>query len=303
MLSELIGNLKRLFSNTTVFIKSIIFGTLKESTSEETPVNNTSEQTKDLPSAAHVATFPAVFVPKLFWSPLEGKNEDRIRSEKFNDEGALIVVADGVSEGPHPNAGGQAAEIVCNTAYQRLSEEIHREMCADEIIQSHHEMFTQCTAALQEAQCMGATTMLTAMLRRSHPVDGVVRWRWFYSYQGDGHIVLINPKRSINGKILWTKLLPYPGQKAGATAALTAKGTCVPPIIGCVAYEQGDSVYVGSDGMNSVEKAVMKQRNVIIAHLIEEQLTQKGIGALDLDAIFGGFNYSDDAVLGLIATQ
>jgi hypothetical protein len=91
-------------------------------------------------------------------------------------------------------------------------------------------------------------------------------------------------------------------QKSGDTAVISGRGVTLPPIVGCIAYQPDDVVYVASDGMDLVEKDIMQNKRIYLANYIH-QTCGANLDFASLYAELNKFKFGDDATLGLIWTR
>jgi len=236
------------------------------------------------------------------------KDDDRIFCGTIFQKLPLIIVADGASEYVDKDSneiigegGGQAADVVLDTTKEYLKKTLTQELTLQDVLEHMWQVYRVCATELKERNISSTTTLLIACLYEIAISNNHWSTFWCYAFEGDGSIVLMNPKRKIDGKILRTELL-RPGQKIDTTAIVSYKGTTIPPIVGCIAYEPGDIIYVASDGMDIVEKALLKNDKIFLANYIYDNLC-KNQNAFLLNSSLKDFRFNDDAVLGIIWTS
>ncbi len=246
-----------------------------------------------------------VLCPKPFEHQLPDKGEDRILFGLLAERWPFVIVADGVSDSEGNGGdivsgfGGNAAQAVAETAKKHLDSTLRRKHL-HEILIHVREAYDQGAEELKTQKTLGKTTLLVAFLCEiGEPASP--KAFWVYAYEGDGSIVLMSPQRKIDGKIWRTELLA-PGQKYESTASISQGGPSVAPVVGCVAYEPGDMIYLASDGMDAVQKAVRQNKKVFFANYIWDCF-EKTHETTQLYSELSNFRYDDDAVLGLIWTR
>jgi len=234
----------------------------------------------------------------------KGKGDDRIYCGKILEKSPIVIVADGASgridktnneviEG----GGGEAAEIVKEEVLKHLNNVLRSPRPNVQTILKHlRQAYEVSVTKLKEHDIPSKTTLLIAFL---HEIG--TEAYWFYAFEGDGAIVLMNPKRKMDGKLLRTELL-MPGQKMFTTATVSHEGLTIPPVVACMAYEVGDIIYLASDGMDAVDNALYRDKKTFLANYIHDNLREK-LDANFLNEKLLGFQFSDDAVLGLIWTS
>lgn len=188
-----------------------------------------------------------------------GYGDDRIVCGLISHKWPFIILADGAGECIDPTTkkaiiggGGQAAQVVVNEAKVYLENNIKHNSNLNDISKYIEDAYRASAIKLDNNNISTATTLLIALLYECSNSKNLF---WFYAYEGNGLIVLINPRRKINENLIHSELL-YPGQEAGMTAVVSRKGTTISPVIGCVAYEPGDIIYVASDGMYLLERTI-----------------------------------------------
>src|SRR5438876_8672303 len=262
----------------------------------------TTLQTPEQPQRTRVAGYQVICLP-TFKYLYEGKGDDRIFSGMLSRHWPAVIVADGASERIDETSGAvvagggaQAAEVVVEVARCSLDKLLRRPRNLKSVLQHLREVYKAGVEQLREKDISSATTLLIALLYKINNKKGDQSAFWFYAFEGDGAIVLINPKRKIDGRLIRSELL-VPGQKMDATATVSRKGTTVPPIVGCILYEPGDIVYVASDGMAAVENALVRDKRIFLANYLWNNLCENQ-DAVSLNSALSGFRFSDDAVLG-----
>lgn len=282
------------------------------------------------PESVSGCAAPRIVVPKPFNRPYPGSDDDVIAVTSIGPHCRcpVIVVADGAGG----ELGGRAAaEIACNTSLKFLTETLKEKTGVLQVMDALKQAFVLSGneiglatekrsrpvegdepargsgAVDKSSQIPGTTTLLILLLCEVLSHNESTAWCWFFAYEGDGHIVLSNPKRAMDGHLLWTHLLPRPGQKILHTATISLHGPKVPPIVGCLAFEPGDRVYVASDGFDVVDKTLWTKRSIYFPHLLAEHLKSFSVPpsrfeSLSLEEILAPFEYSDDVSCGLIIT-
>jgi len=88
------------------------------------------------------------------------------------------------------------------------------------------------------------------------------------------------------------------------TATVSRDGCIVPPIVGCLAYEPGDILYVASDGMHAVDDALYQDKRTFLANHLYDTFGDNLTVSVLQDTLSSFQELcSDDAVLGLIWTK
>lgn len=242
-------------------------------------------------------------------SPFQHKSggDDRVFAGCASEKWPLVIVADGASGFIDPESqniimggGGQAAEKVVQAVREFLEEKLKDQPDIPSIVKYLHDAFQRGIEKLSEEQANGATTLLIALLYEYQIPSGSPVTLWLYAFEGDGAIVLLNPKRQLDGRMLRTKLLAPP-QRMYTTATISSRGLAVPPVVGCVQYESGDIVYLASDGMDAVENQLWNGQKIFLAHYIWDYLQNNKIENLNQD--LAKFQFSDDATLSIILTS
>jgi hypothetical protein len=216
-------------------------------------------------------------------------------------------VADGASgridktSGEVVEGGGwQAAEVVVEVARKYLTEALRRpESNPYAILKRLRQVYEVSVEKLMAQKISSATTLLIAFLYDVGTSENSAIF-WFYAFEGDGAIVLMNPQRKIDGKLIRTELL-MPGQRMLATATVSYEGLTVPPVVGCMAYEVGDVIYLASDGMDAVANVLFRDKKTFLSNYLYDNL-HDNFGGIFLNEKLLEFQFSDDAVLGLIQT-
>jgi serine/threonine protein phosphatase PrpC len=247
-----------------------------------------------------------IFPP--FQHTYEGKGEDCVLAGIAANKWPFIIIADGVtgqidetSGGVVVGGGGQAAEIVAQAVREFLEDKLQENPGIPSMLKYLREAFQVGTQELNSQGISGATTLLIALLYENSVTQESPATSWLYAFEGDGAIVLLNPAREIDGRMLHTKLLAPP-QKMDATAAISSKGATVPPVVGCIRYEPGDIVYLASDGMDGFENFLRKEKRIFLANYIWDYLS-KNQDIKQLHNDLAKFCFSDDATLGIIWTS
>ena len=234
------------------------------------------------------------------------KGEDAIVCKVISDKFATVVVADGASERVDRSsgaiisgAGGAAASMITEAVFDYLDHELSSEapslLFYLGCLRKAYEVGAD---RLRQEHAKGASTLLMAFL--SEVEDG--RAFWFYSYEGDGSIVLVNPRRKLDGHLIRTWLLSP--QRFESTATLSSDGPQIPPVVGCLEYVPGDMMYLASDGVDALDRWLQNKKSTFLANYL--------FGVIPNDPeslparyaqLESQFTFSDDAVLGIIWTS
>lgn len=247
-------------------------------------------------------------VPPPFENAYAGKGDDRIFVGLLHGTSPAIIIADGASSRRDTlrdeiidGGGWQAAEVLVETSRKRLESAIGQSPETIEgVLEQLQLAFEQCAKRLEDLRISSESTLLIALLCDLGPPTHR-RSYWLYGFEGDGEIVLMNPRRRIDGRILRNELL-QPGQKMDSTATISRRGAAVPPVVGCIPYTEGDVIYASSDGMEAVERSLFTARRTFLANYLYELLSA-GRSIDNLYDELRQFRFSDDAVLGLIWTE
>lgn len=261
--------------STSNFGKPEVYGNLNEENDSQKLPQPLS--TVDL----HVAT-AAILRPYKYKSD---KDQDVIEVLSAQQGTFLaVVLADGASEyryGPegdeYANGGRKAAEIATKTTIDILSRKLTRSrLKSTDIIKTIQEVYLAVSNdiykynnnALQNANEPGGTTLLIGML-----VNDGNNIYWYYSYIGNGQIVLMSPSRMIGQFLSEANLLtPQEGGGGGTVLLPYATGTSFEPIIGIIPYQIGDCLFVATDGMNAIGKYLNMHMGLTLANYIWKNL-------------------------------
>lgn len=282
-------------------------------------VSNKSEIVSSLeprPTVIHLPSYPIYFhmascnavCPQPFEYSYKGKGDDRIYCGKVLEKWPIVIVADGASgridkfnDEVIEGGGGEAAQIVIQEALRYLNNVLRNPRPNLQTILKHLRRTYEVGATkLKELNILSKTTLLIAFLYEIGAGDNREAY-WFYAFEGDGAIVLMNPERKMDGKLLRTELL-MPGQKMFTTATVSHEGVTIPPVVACMAYEVGDIIYLASDGMDAVDNVLYRDKKTFLANYIYDNLHGKP-EATPLNEKLLDFQFSDDAVFGLIWTS
>lgn len=260
-----------------------------------------------------------VLRPIEFQDPEKG--DDRIFSG-FVRGCPTIIVADGVSvvsRGDEIIQGksNDAAEAAMVGSLEMLSSDIEGIGNGDsehiltserdplELYNIISKCFYNAAYHMRIGDLPGATTLLIAFLYEySNEGRGIPTPMWYYGYSGDGNIGLVSPNRKVDGIPLQTRLLSP--QKIEHTAGVSAQGSSVQPIIGSMQYTPGDILFAHSDGMDSITRWLRENRRMgNLGHLIYNSVEnpQSQEPAQNIADLIKDYQYTDDAVLGVIATK
>jgi len=229
------------------------------------------------------------------------KHEDRVYDGHICGRWPVILLADGISvqeDAATGNAvmglGGIAAQHAIEAARAYLERRCTQVRTLEEVLLCLEEMYPYMADAMSAASVFGATTFLAVILWRSETTRDQF---WCYSYEGDGYINLLPSKRTITGKVPTQRLLSP--QKIGQTASVSRRGTTIKPAVGCRAYEDGDIMYVASDGIAPLDGwlRVNSQTNSTLTKFITSNTNN--IGRL-AEILATCPDFGDDASMGII---
>lgn len=224
----------------------------------------------------------------------------------------VIIVSESVAEHINTtntqktidNEENPAHIIIIEATQKYLNKKIEKFKDIDTVFECLKEAYDKGRIVLSEKNNHCKATLLIAFLYSFRGKNGDHQAFWFYAFKGDGAIVVINPARKINDKLVRTELLT-PDQKIGDTvAAVSREYKTFPPMVGCMAYEPGDIMYVASDGMDEVTRTLLgdKKYRMHLASYLYNNLHEK----LDNNVLISkleGFQYKKDTVLGIIWTE
>lgn len=222
-----------------------------------------------------------VFEPLEF--QLTDKGEDRIFCGRIGDF-PITIVADGVSAAETPEGqiitggGGKTAEETVLSTIKTFSEGLRHGLEPREMYFLLENVFEKAVEDLGGKDIKAGTTLLIALLYRHLPQPGSKPLDlWYYAYVGDGTISLISPKRKIDELPLVTNLLTP--QKVEHTAAVSAKGLGVLPIIGSIMHTSGDILYSGSDGLAYITGELRRKKQSPLPWIIYDQVMKSRSGS------------------------
>lgn len=248
-----------------------------------------------------------VICPEPFQYSYKGKGDDRIYCGKISDKWPIVIVADGASgridkanDEVIEGGGGEAAELVVHETLEYLNVALGNPRLNLQAILKHlRRVYENGVTKLKEHNIPSKTTLLIAFLCEVG-TSGNREMFWFYAFEGDGSIVMMNPNRKMDGKLLRTELL-MPGQKMFTTATVSQEGLTIPPVVACMPYEIGDIIYLASDGMDAVDSVLYRDKKTFLANYIFDNF-HENLNMIPLNEKLSDFRFSDDAVLGLIWT-
>lgn len=245
------------------------------------------------------------------WAPIELQNpkkgDDRVFTGFVSNNicTPILMVADGASDtqtisGQIVSGGGEAANIAILASLDVLADRIKPGLdpiAVDDIVRL---TFNHAVNKLQEKKIESGTTLLIAYPYIHHRQTGNPVALWHYGYIGDGRITLLSPSRKVDGRSLPTSLLS--AQKFDTTAAVTAKGISVDPVIGTVRYSDNDIMVMASDGIDGPALQLLNKERLFLHDLIQKE--NRGDADLSLRVAEGlrKYRFSDDATIGILAT-
>jgi len=256
--------------------------------------------------------YDAICPPPFVYSH-PNKGEDKSFSGRISDRWPTIIVADGATGSLDENnevvegRGKEAASSIVEHVREQLNQKFGNKVTLPKALTYLQKVYDTAAEDLKSKNIYGSTTLLISILFQPSDDDTLV---WLYAFVGDGAIVLFNPDRDINGRVIPSKVstpnssrhrVSTP-QKSGDTAVISGRGVTLPPIVGCIAYQPDDVVYVASDGMDLVEKDIMQNKRIYLANYIH-QTCGANLDFASLYAELNKFKFGDDATLGLIWTR
>ena len=256
--------------------------------------------------------YDAICPPPFVYSH-PSKGEDQSFSGIISNRWPTIIVADGATGSLDENnevvegRGKEAASSIVEHVREQLNQKFGNKVTLPKALTYLQKVYDTAAEDLKSKNIYGSTTLLISILFQPSDDDTLV---WLYAFVGDGAIVLFNPDRDINGRVIPSKVstpnssrhrVSTP-QKSGDTAVISGRGVTLPPIVGCIAYQPDDVVYVASDGMDLVEKDIMQNKRIYLANYIH-QTCGANLDFASLYAELNKFKFGDDATLGLIWTR
>lgn len=273
-------------------------------------------------SAGEPAPWPSAFLQPegsqaefRVYTPIEfqelDKGDDRIFSGYVSGY-PTIIVADGVSVIESATGqsivgkGGEAAEEATLTTLETLSQTLKVGLDSLEIYDMLEQAFIKSSASLEEKNLRGASTLLIGFLYEHRREGKTPKKMWYYAYEGDGEIAIISPHRRVDG--LPTSLHLLSPQKVEHTAAVSAQGSSVNPVIGSVEYIEDDLLYLHSDGMSHLNQWLRNNKRVanlktVISEVARKKWDNTSAPAVEIASTIRDYPFGDDAVLGVITTR
>lgn len=241
-----------------------------------------------------------VFQPIEFQRPSKG--EDRIFAG-YVRQYPVIVVADGVSDvllGNQvvSNISGKAAEEAVLGTLEVLNGSLVEGMSGLQVYDLLGEGFQNGSRRLKTKNVEGRTTLLTGFLYS--PGDGELPV-WYYGYVGNGSLLLASPERQIRGYTSFSEILSQ--NSLGETPTIGSDGSSVDPIIGSLAWKSQDFLVSSSDGLEGPREEIWKEEKLFLPQIVEDANPADANFSVRLANRFRPKRFSDDAVMGLIATQ